>query len=611
MPTSLGNPVDMSDYIGVTTDQANKEWQNARDQMTWAKGEFAKNRATADTVTGQALDTSKTFNDQMKSDLGLWNQYGVPGLTSQMNYAMGYTTPERMAANRATALAGTNMTFDAAADMAKRALMGYGVADPSSGKFAGLDAGLAAKRAAAAAGTMTKSDRDTEMMGQSLLDRANARFAVLPGQAANEAGVGMAAGNQAVNTGLATTASGAQTMGTPMQWTGMGDDMIKEWKNAMLAGTSLGLQQNRDVAQQNLEQQKLAQSSSSGIGAALGAGAGILGMVGNFAVPGGGSLGGSLLSSALGGIGKAAKGGKIEKTRFGTSPPVTDVEDENDVEEGEPMQLDDDVDDIEMPAPRWLEDRPVQQAQAGGYIAPEDVARGAKPAIPQRGGGISTEKSIGIEVDGKHYVIPTIVNGKSLTEDAAIDAFMAGKNQPLGVFNSQEEADAFAAQRSRDLDRAFGGPGDLHQGPSDPAEGGLSPQFAEGGSVDQIVQHVYGSTPSFAAGGDVPDDQMNGMDEPEMVDSPQEEMGEPQAVPPEASPSGGAETDDVHALLNEGEFVIPRDVTSWYGEKFFQNLIQKAYKEKQSAQAKPEEGPVEQNQAMALQAPPTYQSAGA
>lgn len=61
-------------------------------------------------------------------------------------------------------------------------------------------------------------------------------------------------------------------------------------------------------------------------------------------------------------------------------------------------------------------------------------------------------------------------------------------------------------------------------------------------------------------------------------------------VPPEASPSGGAAIDDVPAQLNVGEFVIPKDVVRWHGEKFFQNLIQKARKDEQGAPAKPEAG---------------------
>ena len=52
------------------------------------------------------------------------------------------------------------------------------------------------------------------------------------------------------------------------------------------------------------------------------------------------------------------------------------------------------------------------------------------------------------------------------------------------------------------------------------------------------------------------------------------------------------QTDDVKAMLNAGEFIVPKDVTQWYGEKFFQNLIQKAQNEKGKAQAKPAVGPM-------------------
>jgi hypothetical protein len=70
------------------------------------------------------------------------------------------------------------------------------------------------------------------------------------------------------------------------------------------------------------------------------------------------------------------------------------------------------------------------------------------------------------------------------------------------------------------------------------------------------------------------------------------------AVPTDMSPSGGAAIDDVDAVspggpakLNAGEFVVPKDVTSWYGEKFMQNLIMKARNEKQGAGAKPQQKP--------------------
>ena len=66
------------------------------------------------------------------------------------------------------------------------------------------------------------------------------------------------------------------------------------------------------------------------------------------------------------------------------------------------------------------------------------------------------------------------------------------------------------------------------------------------------------------------------------------------AVPVDASPSRGAVTDDVPATgpsgairLNGGEFVLPKDVVAWEGEKSLQNLIQKARAAKQAATAKP------------------------
>lgn len=69
------------------------------------------------------------------------------------------------------------------------------------------------------------------------------------------------------------------------------------------------------------------------------------------------------------------------------------------------------------------------------------------------------------------------------------------------------------------------------------------------------------------------------------------------AIPVEASPSRGAITDDVRASgpsgpirLNGGEFVIPKDVVQWEGEKSLQNLIMKARKAMEQAPAKPAVG---------------------
>jgi hypothetical protein len=80
-------------------------------------------------------------------------------------------------------------------------------------------------------------------------------------------------------------------------------------------------------------------------------------------------------------------------------------------------------------------------------------------------------------------------------------------------------------------------------------------------------------------------------------------------VPPTASPSGGRRTDDVHAALSVGEFVMPKRTVDWYGDKFFHNLINKADKD----QGKPPEpigGEPGPNAAIMTQ-PPMFRSEGA
>jgi hypothetical protein len=74
-------------------------------------------------------------------------------------------------------------------------------------------------------------------------------------------------------------------------------------------------------------------------------------------------------------------------------------------------------------------------------------------------------------------------------------------------------------------------------------------------------------------------------------------------IPVDASPSQGAIPDDVPAQINDsgasarlnaGEFVVPKDVVSWLGEKGMQNFILKARKEMgdpNQAPAQPQVGP--------------------
>jgi hypothetical protein len=124
----------------------------------------------------------------------------------------------------------------------------------------------------------------------------------------------------------------------------------------------------------------------------------------------------------------------------------------------------------------------------------------------------------------------------------------------------------------------------------------LTAPMTGGGSVfGSLFAEEGGKIPRrFANGGGIPDDPMGG--DPMMGGDPGT------SVPPELSPSNGAIPDDIPAQVddgsqiqvNAGEFVIPKDVVSWLGEKGMQQFILKARKEMgdpNQAPAQPEPGP--------------------
>jgi hypothetical protein len=111
-------------------------------------------------------------------------------------------------------------------------------------------------------------------------------------------------------------------------------------------------------------------------------------------------------------------------------------------------------------------------------------------------------------------------------------------------------------------------------------EGWSSPPSYDWGGADNWAQNQDWGDAGFAAGGPVIPEQGQGGGR----------------VPPQMSPSGGRQIDDIPAVitqtgqqarLNSDEFVIPRDVALWKGQEFFQSLIKKSREARVGAPAKP------------------------
>ena len=89
-------------------------------------------------------------------------------------------------------------------------------------------------------------------------------------------------------------------------------------------------------------------------------------------------------------------------------------------------------------------------ASGQAYNAPIDTSR---VQIQNPDGTVSTEKTITTKIDDAWMNIPTIVDGKEVSEEKAIEDFKAGVNPAVGVFQSQREAEKAAESRTDEIGR--------------------------------------------------------------------------------------------------------------------------------------------------------------
>jgi hypothetical protein len=98
--------------------------------------------------------------------------------------------------------------------------------------------------------------------------------------------------------------------------------------------------------------------------------------------------------------------------------------------------------------------RQLIRALEGGSVAvPPPVPRGGtphdltKPILRNADGSWSTEETATFEVDGKHVVIATIVNGVRHSPKEAFRLYREGKNDAVGTFDTAQAADEYAQTR--------------------------------------------------------------------------------------------------------------------------------------------------------------------
>ena len=63
--------------------------------------------------------------------------------------------------------------------------------------------------------------------------------------------------------------------------------------------------------------------------------------------------------------------------------------------------------------------------------------------VRNKDGSISTELSFSTEIDGKEVLLPTVINGRIVSEDEAIEHYFR-TGEYLGKFDTVEEAEEYA-----------------------------------------------------------------------------------------------------------------------------------------------------------------------
>lgn len=284
---------DYSPIINAQTNIANTAVANGNTMREWARTQFANNRNLADMVTQGLLRTRDEASDASTDARDRSGALLNPGEAKLLDNLDKYTNPDRKAADMGAAQAQVAQNFDMARNNATRELEGYGI-NPASTRFAALDLGARTQQAAAAASAGNIASRTDDALAGAALDKVIGQGNQNAGAADRAAGIATTAGLGSSNVDLATTASGANTMGTDLAWTGAA--------SGALGGAASTTNQQY---QNQIDQYKNEKANSSGIGSLIG---GLAGLSKN-------SLGGSMLMAL-------EEGGAIPEVPEGGAIPV-------------------------------------------------------------------------------------------------------------------------------------------------------------------------------------------------------------------------------------------------------------------------------------------------
>ena len=135
-----------------------------------------------------------------------------------------------------------------------------------------------------------------------------------------------------------------------------------------------------------------------------------------------------------------------------------------------------------------------------GMLEPGNIDVSKRPVVKNKDGSISTVRSIGINVDGREMLIPTVVNGRVVSDKEALEHYRK-TGEHLGRFATQEDSDRYGAALHQSEEQRTAGAAKY-----DPKKvGSIVQKFAKGGSakaeetdpVEAEVEKQFGMKPGL------------------------------------------------------------------------------------------------------------------
>jgi hypothetical protein len=257
---------DYGPLIASSTQAAQIAGQTSREQLDWAKQQYADQAPITKQYMQSMIDSSNQNIQNAKEAQARLQQTYYPIENQFAAQAQGYNDPARASQRSAAAQADVATAMGTQRQAALQSLEGYGI-DPSQTRYGALDLGTRISQAAAQANAGTQSRNQSEATGLALEGEAINIGRGYPGQVAQAYGTATQAGNAGIASGLNTSSTYGNMMGSPTQWAGIQSSNLAGAGNLMNQGFQnqmAGFNANAAIAQ----------NQASGIGSLLGAGIG-------------------------------------------------------------------------------------------------------------------------------------------------------------------------------------------------------------------------------------------------------------------------------------------------------------------------------------------------